>query len=112
MTSGMSRQNEQIIGFVFLGLMIVSLLLAVTTFDGTPTVLLLVSALVFLVVGLFLLTGGQERPAPASSQQQSVILSDGQTLVQGGIQAVCASCGKRVPESARFCPGCGHAMGA
>ncbi len=113
------RSVETISGIVFLALMVLFLVLAITTFEGTPTVLLVVAALVFLPVGLYLLGGsmrggGDEAP----SQQQSVVLSDGRLVTQssgsGGsaVLAVCPKCSARVPESYAHCPHCGAGMGA
>jgi hypothetical protein len=114
MPTGMTRQTEQIIGIVFLVLMILFVILAVTTFDGTPTVILLISALLFLGVGLFMMAGGGAGSGGdgGQSQQQSVVLSDGQVITQGGQSSHCSGCGRRVPANARFCPDCGHAMGS
>lgn len=105
------RQTQQVIGYVFLGLMALFVILGVTTFEGTPTIMLIVGALVFLAVSLTLLTGngiGAGSGGGGGSQQQSVVLSGGRVITQGGgIQSVCGSCKARMPDGARFCPDCG-----
>lgn len=115
------KQNQQTIAYVFLGLMVLFLVLAVTTASGNVTWLLVVSALVFLVVGLVMMTGDGANAggtlAGGSSQQQSVVLGGpgGRVVSQTGggpILAACMSCSARIPESAKFCPQCGAASGA
>lgn len=114
--TGMGRRTEAIVGGVFLALMVLFLVLAITTFEGTPTVLLVVGALLFLAVGLFLLAGPGE--GSGGGQQQSVVFADGQLLVQGGAAggplgaaaATCGRCGRR--GASAFCPDCGARMGA
>ncbi len=107
----LDKQNQQIIAYVFLGLMVIFLILAVTTFEGTPTILLIISALVFLTVGLVMLSGGESSgTSSGSSQQQSVVLGGGRVITQGGddVLRMCGGCNARVPENAKFCPQCGH----
>lgn len=109
----MAEQQQQVIAYVFLGLMVMALILAVTTFEGTPTMVLVLSAIVFLVVGLTMLGGGSARSEPdGSSQQQSVVIG-GRTIRQSsgsGILTVCTGCSQRIPETAKFCPGCGSSV--
>ncbi len=118
MTEGLDRRTEAIIGLVFLGGMVISLILAVQTFEGTPTVILLVVSLVFLAVSLFFLSGQRSGSASGAgganddqSQQQSVVLGNGRTVSQSSSgQAVytpCPECGTRVSEDVTFCPDCG-----
>lgn len=115
MTEGLDRRTEAIIGLVFLGGMVISLILAVQTFEGTPTVILLVVSLVFLAVSLFFLSGQKSGSATGASddqsQQQSVVLGNGKTISQSSsaqpVYTPCPECGTRVPESASFCPDCG-----
>ncbi len=106
------RQAQQIIGYVFLGLMALFVILGVTTFEGTPTIMLIIGALVFLAVSLTLLTGngvGTGAGGGGGSQQQSIVLGGGRVISQGGpIHAVCGNCQARMPDGARFCPDCGN----
>lgn len=122
MTQGLDRKTQSIIGLVFLVGMVVTFIVAIGTFDGTPTLLLIVLAIVFLVVAIFFLQGaGVSRGAggvgEGQSQQQSVVLGgDGRTVTQSfrqssGVFVVCRSCSDRVPEGAQFCPACGASMG-
>lgn len=106
------RRTEQTVGFGFLGLMVIFLILALTTFEGDVTVMLIIVAVVFLVVALFLL-GGTGSGSGGSGQQQSVVLDGGRAITQqsGGVLTVCSKCSARVPEQARFCPDCGNALG-
>lgn len=109
----MQRQTEQIVGFVFLGLMLLFLAIAITTFEGTPTILLLVAAFVFLGVGIFFLSGAQRGAGDdGQSQQQSVVLSDGRLVTQsfGGGQRSCHACGGMLQASFAHCPHCGAAV--
>lgn len=117
----MDRQTATVLGGVFLLGMVITLILAIWTFEGTPTVLLLVTSLVFLGVSLFFFSGGGQPSEGAGeeglSQQQSVVLG-GQggpaTVEQSSstVYAVCSACGERVQDSVEFCPSCGEAMGA
>lgn len=118
---GLDRRTEALIGTVFLIGMVVTLILAIATFEGTPTVLLILTSFIFLAVALFFFSGtGSGRGAGAGdegqSQQQSVVLGGGATpLVQkqgGGVYVVCRHCGNRSPESAEFCPSCGKSLEA
>ncbi|HEX2065978.1 MAG TPA: hypothetical protein VHI93_04115 [Candidatus Thermoplasmatota archaeon] len=100
----MERQTETVAGIVFLGLMVIFLLVAITTFQGTPTFLLIIGALICLGVGLFFFAGkgaGSDGP----SQQQSVVLGDGHSVAQGS--RPCVSCGSAVAATFAFCPHCG-----
>lgn len=109
---GLDRSTEKIVGMVFLALVVLFMILAITTFEGTPTVLLVVSALVFLTIGLFLLMG-PSAGGGGSSQQQSVVMGDGRTITQsqgGSVLAACPHCDARVPETSRFCPECGKSL--
>lgn len=105
------RQAQQIVGYVFLGLMALFVILGVTTFEGTPTIMLIIGALVFLAVSLTLLTGNGIGlgTGGGGSQQQSIVLSGGRVITQSGgqVQAACGSCKARMPDGARFCPDCG-----
>ncbi len=105
------RQAQQIVGYVFLGLMALFVILGVTTFEGAPTIMLIIGALVFLAVSLTLLTGNGigVGGGGGGGQQQSVVLRGGRVITQSGsgIQSVCASCKGRMPDGARFCPDCG-----
>ena len=124
MAEGMTRQSEMVTGLVFLGLMVIFVILAITTFHGTPTVLLIIGSVLFLGVGLFFLGGRGGGDGADQSQQQSVVLGDGHTISQsssgmgaggsggsGGILVVCPSCGHRVPERFAHCPDCGAKLG-
>lgn len=106
------RQTQQIVGYIFIALMAVFLIVALTTVQGNVTWLLILVAVIFLVVGLMMLfgTGGGDGYGGGSSQQQSVVLSDGQVITQGSSGArVCHGCQARMPGQARFCPHCGQA---
>ena len=106
---------QQTIGYVFLGLMVVFLIIAIGEFGGDSTWILILSAVVFLVVGLSLLAGPSIGGGGSSGQQQSVVLGGGRVLTQSsgaGVLAICGACSGRIPETARFCPECGHATGA
>jgi hypothetical protein len=107
------RQTEQIAGFVFLGLMLIFVILAITTFEGTPTVLLIVGAILFLAVGVFFISGPGRGDGDGQSQQQSVVFSDGNVVAQqlGGGRS-CPSCGRGVQSSFAHCPHCGAAVAA
>lgn len=115
MSEGLDRRTEQMIGMVFLAGMVITLILAVATFEGTPTVILLVVSLIFLAVSLFFLSGQRSGSATGTDgsqgQQQSVVLGNGKTISQSSSgQAVytpCPECGTRMPESSAFCPDCG-----
>ncbi len=118
--NGLGRQTKSIIGLVFLFGMIITFIVAIESFDGTPTVLLILLAILFLILGIFFLSGGSssQRSAAAdqSSQSQSVVFGNsGVRVVQQGpggahVYEVCSGCGGRAPEGARFCPACGHSM--
>jgi hypothetical protein len=82
MAEGMTRQSEMVTGLVFLGLMVIFVILAITTFHGTPTVLLIIGSVLFLGVGLFFLGGRGGGDGADQSQQQSVVLGDGHTISQ------------------------------
>lgn len=122
MRQGMDRKTESVIGLIFLGAMVTTLILAVATFEGTPTIILLVVSLVFLGVALFFLsgsgtsTGASGGGSGSQGQQQSVVLGNGKTVSQSSsgqeVYNVCPDCGERVPESATFCPECGARVGA
>lgn len=117
----MDRRTETLVGSAFLVGMVLALVLAVWTFEGAPTVLLIIMSLVFLGVALFFLSGGS-RPSPSSAgegaaQQQSIVLGgsgEDAAISQSTstVHVVCESCEERVPEAAAFCPSCGDAMGA
>lgn len=106
----MAEQQQQVIGYVFLGLMVMALILAITTFDGTPTIILILAAIVFLVVGLTMMgTNSGLGGSSGSGQQQSVVIG-GRTISQqsdAGILTLCGGCNGRIPETAKFCPSCG-----
>lgn len=108
----MAQQTQQVIGYVFLALMVLFIILAIQTFNGAPTWILIIAAVIFLAVGLSLLAG-PGTGSGGSGQQQSVVLGDGRVLSQSshGVLSVCRGCSARVPETARFCPDCGHATG-
>lgn len=113
--ASLDRQTEQIIGIVFLAFMVIFLAWGIMTWDGVPTVPILIAAFVFLIVGIFLL-GGEGRtgsPGAGSSQQQSVVLGGGRVITQGGghIMDLCGACNHRLPPSSKFCPECGNATG-
>ncbi len=106
------RQTQQIVGYVFLGLMALFVILGVTTFEGTPTIMLIIGAVVFLAVALTMLSPGSSSTSGTggggSGQQQSIVLGGGRVITQGGpIHAVCGHCKARMPDGARFCPDCG-----
>ncbi len=106
------QAQQQVIAYVFLGLMVMALILAITTFEGTPTIVLILSAIVFLVVGLTMLGGGSGSRGDAGGQQQSVVIG-GRTIRQSsgqGILTACSACSGRIPETAKFCPGCGSSV--
>lgn len=105
----MAQQTQQVIGYIFLALMVLFLVLAIGSFQGTPTVILIVAAVIFLAVGLSLLAGPSS--GGGSGQQQSVVLGDGRVISQGGVLAICRGCSGRIPENARFCPDCGQSTG-
>ncbi len=122
--NGLDRQTESIIGMVFLVGMILTFIIAIVSFDGPPTILLIVLSVLFLILGVFFLTGSSSRGEAdaydGSSQSQSVVLGhSGVRVAQQGpgnragqVYEVCTGCGGRAPEGARFCPGCGQAMAA
>jgi len=120
MSGGLDRKTESIIGIVFLVGMIITFIVAITTFEGTPTILLILLAVVFLAVALFFLSGssssGRGGGDGGQSQQQSIVLGGGEgkpmTLSQSssGVMVVCRHCGGRAPESAAFCPECGRSV--
>ncbi len=119
-SQGMDSTLRMILGSVFLVAMLVLVILALTTFEGTPTILLVVFGIIFLAVALVFFFGGESDGSAAvaaaaarpSSQQQSVVLSGGRVITQSGgdIDAVCTSCNTRVPDNASFCPNCGNKM--
>ncbi len=123
----MDKSTANIIGIAFLVGMVIMVILAVATFEGTPTIILLISASIFLLVGVFFLGGGTEggiasgSGSSGSSQQQSVVLDNGRVVTQGGssgqsssgpggVQVVCGGCNARNPDSARFCSSCGASL--
>lgn len=111
---GQQASTQQTIGYIFLALMVVSLIFAITEFVGDSTWIIILSAVVFLVVGLSLLAGPSWGSGSGGGQQQSVVLGGGRVLTQssGGVLAMCRSCNSRIPETVRFCPDCGTAVGA
>lgn len=110
------RHTQQIFGYVFLGLMVIFLIMAVSEFSGDATLILIISAIAFLAVGLALLgTGGSGTATDnGGSQQQSVVLAGGRVITQGngGVRHGCSACGANVPGSAKFCPQCGAGVGS
>ncbi len=118
--NGLGRQTESIIGLVFLVGMILTFIIAIASFEGTPTVLLIILSVLFLILGVFFLSGGSSSQGDdggsGSSQSQSVVFGNsGVRVAQQGprgsqVYEVCSGCGGRAPEGARFCPACGHAM--
>lgn len=122
MGRGIPREAEWGIGIGFIVGMVIVLILAIQAFEGPTSVILLVVAGVFLLVGLFFLTGTQRGPAEegaeggGGSQQQSVVIGGGGgdepvRVVQGGgaskVLVVCPGCKMRVSESFANCPHCG-----
>ncbi len=122
--NGMDRTVTMVIGGIFLVAMLITMILAIATFDGTPTVILLIASFVFLGVGIFFLAGGPSGGGAesagggggGSSQQQSVVLAGGRVVTQSSdstgassVSIVCSGCNKRIPDSVAFCPGCGQA---
>lgn len=122
MGRGIPREAEWGIGIGFIVGMVIVLILAIQAFEGPTSVILLVTAGVFLLVGLFFLTGTQRGPADSAaegmgSQQQSVVIGAGgpepYRVTQGGtsqVLVVCPGCKMRVSESHKNCPHCGTAL--
>jgi hypothetical protein len=103
----LTKQTETIVGLVFLGLMVVLLIVALSTFQGQATLLLIVTALICLGVGLFFFSGPSSRGGgDGQSQQQSVVLGDGQVITQSANRS-CPGCGAQVASTFAFCPHCG-----
>jgi hypothetical protein len=119
MGRGIPREVEWGIGLAFIIGMIILLVLAINSFEGPTTTIMLVVAGVFLLVGVFFLSGTQggtgarsETAANGSSQQQSVVIGGPgtpTTIRQGGgeVLVACSGCGERVNESFNNCPHCG-----
>lgn len=100
-----NRQTQTIAGIVFLGLMLLFLVLAITTFPGqSPTTLLVIASLVCLGVGLFFLSSNgpgsaaSDAWADGQSQQQSVVLADGGVIRQSSHPGLQAAGGQRAPQ--------------
>lgn len=136
MGRGIPREAEWGIGIAFIVGMVITLILAIQAFQGPVSVILLVVGGVFLLVGLFFLTGTQRGPDDmaaesagmgASSQQQSVVIGAGgpepYQVTQGGptftpaaargpqrVLLVCPGCKMRVADSFKHCPHCGSAL--
>ena len=136
MGRGIPREAEWGIGIAFIVGMVITLILAIQAFQGPVSVILLVVGGVFLLVGLFFLTGTQRGPdemgatgaGGASSQQQSVVIGGGggfepYQVSQGGptftpaaarsghkVMVVCPGCKMRVADSFKHCPHCGTAL--
>ena len=137
MGRGIPREAEWGIGIAFIVGMVITLILAIQTFEGPTSVILLVVGGVFLLVGLFFLTGTQRGPDEvgvgeaglgASSQQQSVVIggpgAEPYRVAQGGpsftpaaatqggqrVLVVCPGCKMRVSDSYKHCPHCGTAI--
>lgn len=109
--TGNNRQTEQTIGIVSLSLMGLFVILSVLvnpSEDITP--MLIIGAIIFLIVGLVMITGTTGGSSGGSSQQQSVVLADGHMVMQGGRH--CTQCGHSAPPGARFCPRCGSEVQA
>lgn len=136
MGRGIPREAEWGIGIAFIVGMVITLILAIQAFEGPTSVILLVVGGLFLLVGLFFLTGTQRGPdemgmadggAGASGQQQSVVIGAGGAepyrVSQGGptftpaashgaqkVLVVCPGCKMRVSDSFKHCPHCGTAI--
>jgi len=138
MGRGIPREAEWGIGIAFIVGMVITLILAIQAFEGPTSVILLVVGGLFLLVGLFFLTGTQRGPdemgvgdggAGGSSQQQSVVIGGGggaepYRVTQGGptftpaagsqasqnVLLVCPGCKMRVSNSFKHCPHCGTAI--
>lgn len=110
MTEAIDRTTEQWIGMLFLVGMVVTLILAIWTFDGTPTVILLITSLVFLVVARFFLA--RDEPSPASTAPAHGAASGAGSSDPAGrrIYEVCPECRERVPEAHAYCHACGAEM--
>jgi hypothetical protein len=121
MGRGIPREVEWGIGLAFVVGMVILLVLAIAKFEGPTTTIMLVVAGVFLLVGVFFLSGTHKGAgtdadggmgAGGSSQQQSVVIGGAgtpTTIRQGGgeILVACSGCGERVSESFNNCPHCG-----
>jgi hypothetical protein len=136
MGRGIPKEAEWGIGIAFIVGMVITLILAIQTFEGPTSVILLVVGGVFLLVGLFFLTGTQRGADDmgvegagmgGSSQQQSVVIGAGGAepyrVTQGGpsympaaaqpgqkVLVVCSGCKMRVADSFKHCPHCGTAL--
>src|SRR5688572_19468372 len=118
MGRGIPREAEWGIGIAFIVGMVITLILAIQAFQGPTSVILLVVGGVFLLVGLFFLTGTQRGPEDmaaesagmgGSSQQQSIVVGAGGAepyqVTQGGptFTPAAARSGQKV---LLLCPGC------
>lgn len=121
MGRGIPREVEWGIGLAFVIGMVILLVLAINTFQGPATTILLVVSGVFFLVGIFFLSGtqGSSRASPGaesgSSQQQSIVIGGAgtpTTIRQGGgeVLVACPGCGERVSEDFNHCPHCGAAL--
>lgn len=135
MGRGIPREAEWGIGIAFIVGMVVALILAIQAFEGPTSVILLVVGGIFLLVGLFFLTGTQRGPDEVGaeggmgggSQQQSVVIGAGgpepYAVTQGGpsytpaaahgphkVVVVCPGCKMRVSDTFKHCPHCGTAI--
>lgn len=110
MTEALDRQTQQWIGLVFLAGMVLTLVLAVWTFDGTPTIVLLVVALVFLVVSRFFLAGDVSEPTANQAHASPANGQAARPTHSGPVYVVCPGCQERVPETDAFCSSCGHEL--
>ncbi|MHB8633462.1 MAG: hypothetical protein ACYDBQ_05760 [Thermoplasmatota archaeon] len=103
------RSTSTIIGGFFLVLMVAFLLFSLGAYHGDLTWRLILCALVFMGVALFFFAGPG---TGSSSQQQSVVLGDGQVIRQAqGFLGICTKCGTRFQEAFPFCPQCGQPQG-
>lgn len=136
MGRGIPREAEWGIGIAFIVGMVIALILAIQAFEGPASVILLVVGGIFLLVGLFFLTGTQRGPDElgmreggmgGTSQQPSVVLGGGAepqrvppvapsftpaAATQGAQRSlvVCPGCRMRVSDSFKQCPHCGTAI--
>ncbi len=110
MTGTIDRTTEQWIGMTFLVGMVVTLILAIWTFDGTPTVILLITSLVFLAVARFFLSRDEPSPASTAPAPGAATAAGASTPAGTRVYEVCPDCRERVPEQHAYCHACGAAM--